>query len=217
MCRRSGRPGPPSRQHREGREVTRTWHRRRPAWCAPPPGSVRPRRLSREASVAPGGGVLDRHCHLHVGRAVRRGRRSHADHAVDGEAFTNEATRQRAVRSVDRLCLGSALEVERQLAGGGAARGDDERRQVDRAVDRLVPLDVGGPVHLEGVDRSERGPGGGEGASGQSGFDRAALCLEAPNAHPEDCARRVGRPGRGGTRSGPTTVRSRPPRCGTGA
>ena len=117
---------------------------------------------------------------------MRRGRRSHADHAVDGEALTNEATRQRAVRSVDRLCLGSALEVERQLAGGGAARGDDERRQVDRAVDRLVPLDVGRPVHLEGVDGSERGPGGGEGASGQSGFDRAALCLEAPNAHPED-------------------------------
>ena len=162
--------------------------------------------------VGPRRGVLDRHRHLQVRRAVRRGRRGHPDHALHGEPLTNEATGQCAVRSVDRLGLGSALEVERQLVGGGAVRRDDEGRQVHHAVDRLVPLDVGDPVHLEGVDGSERGPGGGEGLSGQQRFDPAPLGLQAPDAHLQDrvdaSVARVER----GTRSGPTSAPTRPPR-----
>ena len=86
--------------------------------------------------------------------------------------------------------IGSASDPPSRWNGSSSAAvppwGDDERRQVDCAVDRLVPLDVGRSVHLEGVHGSEPGPVGAGRPSGQSGFDRAALCLEAPNAYPED-------------------------------
>ncbi len=138
-----------------------------------------------ERSSLPRGGVLHRHRHLCVGRTARFGGRDDPHRAFDGDALANEATGQCAVSSVDELGLASAFEVERELVGGHAVRGDDKRRQVDHVVDRLVPLHMGRPVHVEGLSRPERRPGGGDHVPAQVGFDTTALCLQAPDAHAE--------------------------------
>ena len=76
--------------------------------------------------------------------------------------------------------------MERELVGGRAAWGDDERTQVHHAVDRFIPLDVGCPVHLEGIDGSEGGLAGKGNRPAQSSLNSAALCLQASDAYPED-------------------------------
>ncbi len=141
---------------------------------------------SQRSVLTPCGGVLDRCAHLDVGRADRFGSRDDSDCAVDGDALTNEATDQGAVGTVDKLGVGSALEVERHHGGGGATPGDDERRQVHNVIDGLVPFDMGRPVHLERVDRSESGPRGCAPLPAQPGFNPATLGLQASDAHLED-------------------------------
>ena len=58
--------------------------------------------------------------------------------------------------------------------------------QVHALIDGLVPLDVGRPVYLEGVDRLESGPGVRGPFAAQPDFNPATLGLQASNAHPED-------------------------------
>ena len=171
---------------------------------------VRPRRLA----AVPGRGVLDGHRHRHVRRAVAHWRDGDAHRAIYRDPLSHEPADRVAARVTHLLHLGAAIEGEGQLGlrhravGAEAERLQVERREVDDAIDRLVPLHVPRPVHLECLDRCEdlrravvtrlaldhrlhhR-------------LDPSSLRLEAAHPHMYDRIARIARR-QGGIRSGPT-------------
>ena len=146
--------------------------------------SSRPR--SRRRSTAVAFSTVDGHLHVAASRPPRAPWPPGPTPST-ARRSPDEPTGQRAVRR-----RGSALSSDPPSRWNGSSSAavppgpmTSGGRSTD-VVDRLVPLDVGRPVDLEGVDGSERGPGAGEPPPVSRGLDRPALGLQAPDAHPED-------------------------------
>ncbi len=150
---------------------------------------------------------------LTIARAVSRGAPCHPT-LPPRRSLPHEAPDDAPSAAVQFLGLGTALEGERSTRSRRSRRREDERRQVDDVVDRLVPLDMARPVHLEA-----RRPGRSDPPRPRLLPVAASICAAASaGTGPARgrSGRRPPRPARAGTRSGRTTVRTRRPRCRPG-